>query len=210
MTSRRPAATAPSAAPPWPRRSPATTCRQPAGRRAADPALVRRGPGRGAAGRPRRAGRHPGPALRRRALAGFLEDRRAGRVGGTTAVFDRRGPRALLLQGSHPLHRADRPTTTSIPVFHHVGVYAYRPAALLAYPPWPEGRCEVWEGLEQLRFLETASRALRGGRGPGHASSGSSTTPRTCRGSRRSCGTRASPERHDAHPGSARLRLILA
>jgi 3-deoxy-manno-octulosonate cytidylyltransferase (CMP-KDO synthetase) len=38
------------------------------------------------------------------ALAGFLEDRRHGRVGGTTAVFDRAGPRALLLQGGAPVY----------------------------------------------------------------------------------------------------------
>jgi len=42
----------------------------------------------------------------------------------------------------------------TIPVFHHVGVYAYRPAALLAYPSWAPGPLETWEGLEQLRFME--------------------------------------------------------
>jgi 3-deoxy-manno-octulosonate cytidylyltransferase (CMP-KDO synthetase) len=40
------------------------------------------------------------------------------------------------------------------PVFHHVGVYAYRPAALAAYRHWPVGPLETLEGLEQLRFLE--------------------------------------------------------
>src|SRR6056297_1864060 len=62
-----------------------------------------------------------------RALNGFLEDRAEGRVGGTTAVFG---------QGRHALYFSkevvpftarryadDEPT----PVFHHVGVYAYRP-----------------------------------------------------------------------------------
>jgi 3-deoxy-manno-octulosonate cytidylyltransferase (CMP-KDO synthetase) len=39
-------------------------------------------------------------------------------------------------------------------VFHHVGLYAYRAAALAAYPRLPEGRLERLEGLEQLRFLE--------------------------------------------------------
>jgi 3-deoxy-manno-octulosonate cytidylyltransferase (CMP-KDO synthetase) len=88
------------------------------------------------------------------ALAGFLEDRRAGRVGGTTATFDRRG-RALYFSKEvipytgRPLSDAD-----AIPVFHHVGVYAYRRDALLAYPALPEGICEAWEGLEQLRFME--------------------------------------------------------
>ena len=40
------------------------------------------------------------------------------------------------------------------PVFHHVGVYAYRPAALRAYARWQQGPLEQLEGLEQLRFLE--------------------------------------------------------
>jgi len=39
---------------------------------------------------------------------------------------------------------------------HHVGVYAYRPAALMAYPTWGAGPLEGLEGLEQLRFLEHA------------------------------------------------------
>ena len=46
------------------------------------------------------------------------------------------------------------------PVFHHVGVYAYRPAALTAYATWPEGRLERLEGLEQLRFLENGGSVL--------------------------------------------------
>ncbi|MEO0999504.1 MAG: 3-deoxy-manno-octulosonate cytidylyltransferase, partial [Pseudomonadota bacterium] len=40
------------------------------------------------------------------------------------------------------------------PVFHHVGLYAYRPGPLRAYAGWAEGRLEAIEGLEQLRFLE--------------------------------------------------------
>jgi 3-deoxy-manno-octulosonate cytidylyltransferase (CMP-KDO synthetase) len=40
------------------------------------------------------------------------------------------------------------------PVFHHVGVYAYRPAALRRYRTMPPGPLEGWEGLEQLRFME--------------------------------------------------------
>ena len=46
------------------------------------------------------------------------------------------------------------------PVYHHVGIYAYRPAALAAYAGWPEGRLEVLEGLEQLRFLENGMPVL--------------------------------------------------
>ncbi len=47
-------------------------------------------------------------------------------------------------------------------MFHHVGVYAYRPDALAAYPSWPTGPLEQLEGLEQLRFLENAHKILCG------------------------------------------------
>ena len=44
-------------------------------------------------------------------------------------------------------------------MFHHVGVYAYRPAALTGYADWPEGVAGAPEGLEQLRFLERGRRS---------------------------------------------------
>ncbi len=87
-------------------------------------------------------------------LNGFLDDRAAGRVGGTTAVFDRQG-RALYFSKEVIPYTGRRFTEgEQIPAFHHVGVYAYRPDALGAYIGWPEGHLEVWEGLEQLRFME--------------------------------------------------------
>ena len=43
-------------------------------------------------------------------------------------------------------------------MFHHVGLYAYRPSVLAAYPDWPLGPLETLEGLEQLRFLENGKR----------------------------------------------------
>ncbi|TCP40228.1 3-deoxy-manno-octulosonate cytidylyltransferase [Rhodovulum marinum] len=89
-----------------------------------------------------------------RSLNALLADRRAGRVGGTTAVFgwDRR---ALyfskeVIPYTGQIFSDDAPT----PVFHHVGVYAYRPSALAAYHRWEAGPLERLEGLEQLRFLE--------------------------------------------------------
>ncbi len=95
-----------------------------------------------------------------RAVAGFIEDRRAGRVGGTTAVFgiDRN---ALyfskeVIPYTGTAYAPDAPT----PEFHHVGVYAYRPSALAAYPRWEPGPLEGLEGLEQLRFLERGIHVL--------------------------------------------------
>jgi len=82
-------------------------------------------------------------------LANFQEDRRHARVGGTTAVFDA-AHRALYFS-KEVLPFADKAGTI---VYHHVGVYAYTPAALKAYMAQPEGRLEQTEGLEQLRFLE--------------------------------------------------------
>ncbi len=94
------------------------------------------------------------------ALAGLLNDRRHGRVGGTTAVFaaDRSAlyfSKEVIPFTAEP-HADDEPT----PVFHHVGVYAYRPDALAAYPGWPVGPLERLEGLEQLRFLENGRKVL--------------------------------------------------
>ena len=106
-------------------------------------------------------GRLPGPDMATpvlitegAALRGFREDRAAGRVGGTTAVIAEDGRALYFSKEVIPYTGRDYPDDAPTPVFHHVGVYAYRPAALAAYAGWPEGRLERLEGLEQLRFLE--------------------------------------------------------
>jgi len=83
----------------------------------------------------------------------FVEDRKAGRVGGTTAVFDAKGHALYFSKEVLPFIDPDKVPDTGIPVYHHVGVYAYRPAALAAYSQWPVSQLETLEGLEQLRFL---------------------------------------------------------
>ena len=84
----------------------------------------------------------------------FVEDRQNGRVGGTTAVFDSSMNGLYFSKEVIPYTgRAFGPEDV-IPVFHHVGVYAYRGAALNAYSRWKTGPLEKYEGLEQLRFLE--------------------------------------------------------
>jgi 3-deoxy-manno-octulosonate cytidylyltransferase (CMP-KDO synthetase) len=95
-----------------------------------------------------------------RAVAGFLADRRAGRVGGTTAVFGTEGRALYFSKEVIPYTGRTYADDEATPVFHHVGVYAYRPAALVAYPSWPVGPLETLEGLEQLRFLEQGRRVL--------------------------------------------------
>jgi 3-deoxy-manno-octulosonate cytidylyltransferase (CMP-KDO synthetase) len=89
-----------------------------------------------------------------RALSGFLDDRRAGRVGGTTAVFGIENQALYFSKEVIPHTAQSYPPEAATPVFHHVGVYAYRSAALAAYPRWKAGPLEALEGLEQLRFLE--------------------------------------------------------
>ena len=95
-----------------------------------------------------------------RAVAGFLADRRAGRVGGTTAVFGATGRALYFSKEVIPYTGQVYGDDAATPVFHHVGVYAYRPAALAAYASWPTGPLERLEGLEQLRFLEQGRRVL--------------------------------------------------
>ena len=93
-------------------------------------------------------------------LDALREDRRHGRVGGTTAVFGQGGRGLYFSKEVIPYTGIGYDADASTPVFHHVGVYAYRPAALAAYPGWPVGPLEQLEGLEQLRFLENGETVL--------------------------------------------------
>jgi len=85
--------------------------------------------------------------------ADLIQDRHEGRVGGTTAVFDSKQHALYFSKEVIPFslqtYGLDQPT----PVFHHIGVYAYRPAALSRYIALPETDYERLEGLEQLRFV---------------------------------------------------------
>lgn len=94
------------------------------------------------------------------ALSGFLEDRRAGRVGGTTAVFSRHNRALFFSKEVIPYRDKTYAKGEKIPVFHHVGVYAYRAEALATYKKMPSGPLEHLEGLEQLRFLENDTAIL--------------------------------------------------
>jgi 3-deoxy-manno-octulosonate cytidylyltransferase (CMP-KDO synthetase) len=93
-------------------------------------------------------------------LAAFRADRAAGRVGGTTAVFGAGGRALYFSKEVIPFVADPFAPDAMTPAFHHVGVYAYRPAALAAYAGWPVGPLESLEGLEQLRFLENGRAVL--------------------------------------------------
>ncbi len=87
-------------------------------------------------------------------LANFKADRAAGRVGGTTAVFDKMHRALYFSKEVIPFADQIESDVAQPPVYHHVGIYVYRPEALAAYNTWPDGPLEKLEGLEQLRFLE--------------------------------------------------------
>jgi len=44
------------------------------------------------------------------------------------------------------------------PLWHHIGIYAYRVRSLLQFAAWPATPLEVTEKLEQLRALENGMR----------------------------------------------------
>jgi 3-deoxy-manno-octulosonate cytidylyltransferase (CMP-KDO synthetase) len=90
------------------------------------------------------------PDLHRR----LLDDQSAGRVGGTTAVFSGAGRALYFSKRVLPYMPDGRVGEPDLPVFLHVGLYAYRRAALNAYVALPSSPLELLEGLEQLRFLE--------------------------------------------------------
>ncbi len=94
------------------------------------------------------------------AYNGFVEDRANGRVGGTTAVFGHDKHALYFSKEVIPYTGKTYGPEEDTPVFHHVGVYAYRPAALLKYSKWQPGPLEQLEGLEQLRFLENRQSIL--------------------------------------------------
>ena len=93
-------------------------------------------------------------------LAALLNDRKEGRVGGTTAVFAADNSALYFSKEVIPFTAHSYESAEPTPVFHHVGVYAYRPDALAAYPTWAVGPLERLEGLEQLRFLENNHSVL--------------------------------------------------
>lgn len=84
----------------------------------------------------------------------LLADQAAGRVGGTTVVRNARGDALYFSKRILPhLNPADLPADGEVPVLLHLGLYAYRRAALQAYVRSEPSPLELLEGLEQLRFL---------------------------------------------------------
>ncbi len=77
----------------------------------------------------------------------------AGRVGGTSVTVDGQGHALYFSKRLIPHLPAGALDGGLSPVRLHVGVYAYRRAALERYVAAPISELEQLEGLEQLRFL---------------------------------------------------------
>jgi 3-deoxy-manno-octulosonate cytidylyltransferase (CMP-KDO synthetase) len=95
------------------------------------------------------------PAMRLRSdeVRALQAEEAAGRVGGTTVVTDNQGHALYFSKRLIPHLPAGALDREMSPVRLHVGVYAYRPAALERYVATPVSELETLEGLEQLRFL---------------------------------------------------------
>jgi 3-deoxy-manno-octulosonate cytidylyltransferase (CMP-KDO synthetase) len=95
------------------------------------------------------------PALRLRGaeVRVLQEEESAGRVGGTSVVVDRQGHALYFSKRLIPHLPTGALGGGPSPIRLHVGVYAYRPAALERYVAAPVSELEQLEGLEQLRFL---------------------------------------------------------
>ena len=90
----------------------------------------------------------------KKGLENLLADTKAGRVGATTVVFDSKC-RALYFSKAVIPHFSENQIENKIPeVYHHIGVYAYKPQALRSYMGLTPSYLEKQEGLEQLRFIE--------------------------------------------------------
>ena len=87
-------------------------------------------------------------------LAALVDDQNAGRVGGTTVVFDAAHHALYFSKRVIPYVDPARLAAEAHHVHLHMGVYAYRPAALRAYRAAEPTPLEGLEGLEQLRFSE--------------------------------------------------------
>ncbi len=79
----------------------------------------------------------------------------AGKKGPTAAVFGENGDALYFSKQLIPFVAEG---DTSQTLYHHVGIYAFRPGALAAYAASRPTALELAETLEQLRFLEIGHR----------------------------------------------------
>ena len=83
----------------------------------------------------------------------LADDAAQGRVGGTTVVLNARNEALYFSKRILPYLPEGREPDAHTPVLLHLGLYAYRRAALERYVAAGQTMLETVEGLEQLRFL---------------------------------------------------------
>ncbi|RST30375.1 3-deoxy-manno-octulosonate cytidylyltransferase [Sphingomonas ginkgonis] len=88
----------------------------------------------------------------------LADDAAAGRVGGTTVVFNRHHDALYFSKRILPYVDPEQAREQTPDVYLHLGIYAYRRAALTAYVDAGPCQLEQQEGLEQLRFLDAGLR----------------------------------------------------
>ncbi len=95
------------------------------------------------------------PAIRLRSseVRALQDEEAAGRIGGTSVVTDERSQALYFSKRLIPYLPERALDEQMSPVRLHIGVYAYRTAALQLYAATPVSELEQLEGLEQLRFL---------------------------------------------------------
>ncbi len=85
----------------------------------------------------------------------LLEMKSRGIASGTMVAFDKYGKALYFSRSIIPLLRDDKSQKDQlVPVYRHIGLYAYRFNALKEYVQLSPTPLELAEGLEQLRLLE--------------------------------------------------------
>ena len=85
----------------------------------------------------------------------MLENKKSGIASGTLVTFDKFGKALYFSRSLIPLLRDDQTSEHNlVPVFRHIGLYAYRLAVLKQYVQMSPTPLELAEGLEQLRLIE--------------------------------------------------------
>lgn len=83
----------------------------------------------------------------------LAEQKKKGIVGGTLVVFDKNFNALYFSKSLIPFLRS-APADADLPLYRHIGLYAFRYSALKEYLSLPPSPLEQLEGLEQLRALE--------------------------------------------------------
>ena len=84
----------------------------------------------------------------------LVADEKKNIVGGTFGAISSAGNAHYFSKRIIPHFDAGKADDDNLPVLLHIGLYAYRPAALRKYVAGEPSQLEQLEGLEQLRFLD--------------------------------------------------------